>query len=291
MNRRGAESYQPYAVDWRFLPEPALLAKDFVRYYLTAALNGAAGLPFLRQLWAETVGRRTISAIISAKLLFIHVPKAAGTSVSQRLYGRNLPHYTAEFYFKTFPHALRGVPSFAILRDPVERAVSAFRYLRSGGTPLIAVDRYQLSRLRGLETFDSFVDFLHQNRTRILSLIGTIHPQSHFVCDPQGRVLVDRLCCLQGENGLPRELTDWLGLESLPRLNASEPTTVEVSPAARRKLLEIYSLDHQLFEAVSARGGFARSTELGLALSPQAQLETSEASVRETRRKLLRSSV
>ncbi len=124
---RPADTYIPYAIDWRFLPEPALLVKDAARHALAAASNAAALAPPTRGFWASTLGRRTFNAVTRAGRIFIHIPKTAGTSVCAGLYGRNLPHYTRSFYTAAYGSRIAALPSFSIVRDPVDRLHSAYR--------------------------------------------------------------------------------------------------------------------------------------------------------------------
>ena len=65
------------------------------------------------------------------KALFIHIPKAAGTSVSVALFGRGHGHLTARRYRFANKKKFNSYFKFTITRHPVGRFVSAFNYLKS----------------------------------------------------------------------------------------------------------------------------------------------------------------
>ena len=58
--------------------------------------------------------------------VFVHVPKNAGSSISRALYGRSLGHKTAQEMMAYNPKLFQELDSFAVLRDPLERAISAW---------------------------------------------------------------------------------------------------------------------------------------------------------------------
>ena len=244
---RGYSKYNPYAVDWRFLPEIALLAKDYVRHNVVYISNVAASKRTLSPLWLATVGRRTVKAIRSAQVLFIHIPKTGGTSISSCLYGKNLPHYTAKFYFDVFGPRLSNLPSFSIIRHPVERFVSAYKMAIAGGTDIVAYDRYDRFRLRGLSSIEYYVDFLFEHKASLLFLPRELREQVSFIQNAEGRVLVDRLFPLDCNRGLPKELGRWLGISHIPHLNVTGPRDIDVSQRAYHRILEIYCRDYQLY--------------------------------------------
>ena len=66
-------------------------------------------------------------------IVFIHVPKAAGTSISMALYGAAVGHRTLAEWQQLFPHSMSKVETMAVVRDPVARFVSAFNFLKAGG--------------------------------------------------------------------------------------------------------------------------------------------------------------
>ncbi len=197
------KAYRPYPVDWRFLPESVLLLKDTIRHFIVRADNGAACSRPLRKAWLYFLGRSTATAINQAGLLFIHIPKTAGTSISQRLYRRNLPHYTARFYQDVFRDEVSGVPCFSVLRDPVKRFLSAYKFIASGGSDVILACRYQRSRLhRYLYSPDALVDFLYANPA-LLRQTTSLIPQADFVLDSENRIMIDRLFAMDEADELP----------------------------------------------------------------------------------------
>jgi hypothetical protein len=241
------KKYNPYAVDWRFLPERALIVKDYVRHSIVSTSNTAARTKTLSALWLATMGRKTINAIKTAGFLFIHIPKTSGTSISACLYGRNLPHYTAEFYFDVFGQSVSMFPSFSIIRNPVERVVSAYKMAIFGGTDIVAYDRYARSKLRGLASLDHYVDFIFARRSSLSFLPKELREQVSFIEDREGRVLVDRLFPLGNSRGLPLELGQWLGIHHIPHLNATKEYEIDVSSDTRGKIVEIYHRDFRIY--------------------------------------------
>ena len=82
--------------------------------------------------------------------IFIHVPKNAGTTIEFILENRfkntndeagnekdllqpRSQHFTASEFQRQWPTKFALLPSFAILRDPVDRFISAFNYVSNGG--------------------------------------------------------------------------------------------------------------------------------------------------------------
>jgi hypothetical protein len=256
--QRLAGHYSPYAVDWRFLPDEILLVKDFLRYHLANGSNSLARTRILSPLWVATIGSNVAKAVKNAEILFVHIPKTGGTSISRVLYRRNLPHYTARFWHGTFGRTVAGLPSFAVIRHPVERLVSAYKMAVSGGTDIVAYSRYWRARLRGLESFDTFVDHVVESRAQPTALPADLWEQAEYVLDARGRVMVDRLFSLDARRGLPSELGRWLSIPAdLPHLNATPPLPLNVSSSARRKIGEIYQRDFQIYRHLVARGGVA----------------------------------
>ena len=69
----------------------------------------------------------------SRKALFIHIPKAAGTSVSVALFGESQchGHLMAKRYRFVNKKKFDAYFKFTITRHPVSRFISAFNYLKS----------------------------------------------------------------------------------------------------------------------------------------------------------------
>jgi Sulfotransferase family len=257
--RRSPESpahYAPYAVDWRrFLPEGFLYIKDVARFHLSNVSNTIARRPGLTRLWAASIGRRTISSIARAGILFIHVPKAGGTSISQCLYGRNLPHYSASFYRTVFPTETASLPSFATIRHPVERLLSAYAFYRAGGTDLVACDRHYRRGMGDLTSIEDFVDRVYTRRIDLAALPSTFHSQCDYIADGDGKILVDRLFSLDSRIGFSPELPRWLGRSRLPHINVTGSKDFAIGDASRRKVREIYARDFALYRALITKGG------------------------------------
>lgn len=164
------------------------------------------------------------------KCIFVHVPKAAGESVErafiddlgmageswrQLLLGANpypsngapyLSHLTASDFVK-----LQYIPqqmyddyfSFAVIRNPWARVVSTYRYL-----PIHTPFQYFVQHLLPQELWTRLYYF--------------VRPQTEFVCDDDGNVIVDRV--VRFENLLPEfyEVCDRVGLaHELPHVNDS----------------------------------------------------------------------
>jgi Sulfotransferase family len=238
--------FRPYPIDWRFLPEPVLVVKDTLRHVMVKTVFSAAHVKWLRPIWRRAAQSRILAPAQRAQRLFIHVPKTGGTSISSCLYHRNQPHLTAEFIFDLYGDAARSLPSFAVVRHPLDRLKSAYHFLKHGGTEIIAASRYEMRQVN-CACFDSFVGHLHDNPD-LMRHVLTLSPQHSYVCDAQGHVIVDHVFRMTSQ-GFSRRLIDWLGLPQLPRLNAGDYDKSAVHPATQRKVEQLYAADYELFES------------------------------------------
>jgi hypothetical protein len=140
--------------------------------------------------------RRRTPLWIRAGIVFVHVPRAAGTSFNQALYGQFMGHVPAVAIARWGSAAVKSLPSLAITRNPWDRLLSAYRFATRGrgvgGHYQAGVLRPAQYQIPAFASFQSFVkDWLvHRD---VSELDGIFQPQSAFVCDRRGRVLVDHV--------------------------------------------------------------------------------------------------
>lgn len=246
--------YRPHPVDWRFLPEKLLWVKDFIRHLIVKMVMAASSVRVIRPIWIRLVASGTINDIHRAGVLFIHIPKTAGTSICALLYDRNLPHFTADFYQRAMGTQLADVKSFAVVRHPIERFVSAYRFFMSGGSDIMLTSRYERAKFYSFDSFNDLVDFLLENRGR-LGFSPMFRKQVDYVLDGQGRILVDQLYPMEGETGLSQNLMKRIGVKNMPHLNRSRPCPITLNAATLDKLALIYEQDFALFWLAQSTNG------------------------------------
>jgi chondroitin 4-sulfotransferase 11 len=166
----------------------------------------------------------SMRAFRRAGLIFVHVPKTAGISISLAIYGRHFPHNTAADLKASFPYRFRSLPSFAVVRDPWERCASAWRFAVAGGgkgpfaIPILEAHRY---RTPCFSSFERFVEEWLPGRD-LMAEDHVFQPQHRFVADRRGRMIVTLVGRVERLGELETELSERLGRKVIfPRLNAS----------------------------------------------------------------------
>jgi hypothetical protein len=155
------------------------------------------------------------------RCLFVHVPKAAGTSVASCLFECKVGHITLRRYSLIFEaEAFREYFKFAVVRNPWDRLFSAFRYLK--GPECLELDRaWANAHLSGIDTFERFVlDWLPRNNVDI-SYVHLV-PQYRFLRLRGDAPAVDFLARFESLSQDFEHIRKRLGVEaSLSHLNRS----------------------------------------------------------------------
>jgi len=241
-NSQDFERYYAYRLNWEFLPEPLLLTKDYIRRNIVDIFTMASNNNITRPFISKIVDLNIKKTVLQSGKLFIHIPKNAGTSISQLLYGRNLPHFTMGFYQKVSPDIVTAVESFAVIRNPAERFLSSCKFILSKKTDAMLVDRLTMHNFRGCFTIMDFLDRLSRGD----DLIGTCLPfqkQSSYV-NVDGKMALDFLFSI--ENGYCSNIESYLG-RKMPMLNKTN-LDMEISNKEMKIIEEIYRDDFELFD-------------------------------------------
>lgn len=196
---------------------------------------------------------RVDHAVRQRNLIFVHVPRVAGTSIAQALYGQRCTRHHSIRYYKTVaPRFWATADSFAVLRDPFDRFASSYAFVRSGGTEtcrLSDVFVQQTARLRGVDDYLSFIE-----DRDALSLDFVMRPQSWFVCDLKtGAPLVKRLFLYGRDDAILSDFLKSHGVDKLLWLNPSIRNPLELSARQRRRIEKIYAQDFELVGALQYR--------------------------------------
>lgn len=192
---------------------------------------------------------RARRAWTSAAVVFVHIPKNAGVSISRALYGRTLDHYRATDINDRAPGLLEQVYSFAVLRDPLARAVSAYRFARAGATADMAVAEPHRYRTPAFDDFDTFVqEWLVEQH--LPDVDGIFRTQTSYV-EVAGRVAVRDLFRLPDLHVLTSALRE-RGHRDLviDHANASDRRiAVTISAESRELIRQVYREDYDLLAA------------------------------------------
>jgi hypothetical protein len=175
------------------------------------------------------------------KSIFIHIPKAAGTSVSTALYGYSVGHATISQLYEKDYKAARAYFKFTFVRDPLDRLLSTFRFFNSGGMH-IRDREFAEQHVRDLD-FTTFVRKLYESaeiREHLLLL-----PQMHFIATPDKRVLVNFIGRFENLDKDFAHVTKTIGLDAkLPHKNASRMADIAIDDETRKLVKDIYEIDY-----------------------------------------------
>ena len=117
--------------------------------------------------------------------IFFHIPKTAGISIRNALWGpRIAPHISALAIKETNPGDFRRCFTFAFVRNPWSRFVSAYEYLKKGGNP-----KWDASATARVNKYKSAKELLLSN-DKVLDWVH-LKPQWHWICNHDGKILVD----------------------------------------------------------------------------------------------------
>jgi hypothetical protein len=122
--------------------------------------------------------------------VYIHIPKAAGTSLNKAIYGRTLGHYTAYEIQSSFPTLFRKAFVFSFVRNPWDRILSAYRFAKVGKTDSMGMYRPEQYQIPEFENFERFLfEWLVKQDLNRADYV--FQPQSKFVFGKDKELLVD----------------------------------------------------------------------------------------------------
>ena len=184
------------------------------------------------------------------KLIFIHIPKTAGSSIlnaiGSPLNGRL--HIDYFQYYRSDINRFNEYIKFAVVRDPLDKLYSCYRYFINGGNQsdgdLVMKDLLA----NHCSDFDGFIANLVT--PSMMSQWNMLRPQCSYLCSKVGDVMVDVVLkyeTLDEDYEMLRERLTWLPQE-LEKINVSG--RFEEAPASIKtiKLVkELYDLDYKYF--------------------------------------------
>lgn len=224
-------------------------------YRYADLVEALAWRPLGRQLVNRLISPNLLRPFRKKNLIFIHIPKNAGTSIAESVFGYSFGHHTAQFYRTLDPDFFDATTSFAVLRDPIERFVSSYCDIANGGGEMVPLFPHW-GRVYG-DSIGDMERFIVAHR-RVLGqyakLDYVMRPQGEFVTDAEGAVIVSRIFVLGRHD---RELAEFLadhGVASLPQLNRTRKAPIILSASQERFVRELYASDFALIERVSACG-------------------------------------
>lgn len=186
-----------------------------------------------------------------AGIIYVHIPRTGGTSITNAIYGRPLGHLRAVDIRSLVPRTFASTPVFSIARNPWDRLVSAYHFTVQGGTDVAGVRNPNTYRSAPFRSFAAFVEEWLVDQT-LSTLDEVFHPQSIYVTDQTGGLIVD-YCGRFGDFGaLARYLSETLSRDIvIPTHNASRRKrdfhSYYETPALANIVGDLYSTDVTLF--------------------------------------------
>ena len=192
--------------------------------------------------------RRIPQEMRRRNLIFLHVPRAQGTSIAHALYGEHcIQHYSARYFKTVAPAFWKNAESFAVLRDPFDRFASSYAFVRSGGTQSSRLSDVFLDQTENIRSVDDYLSFIETRDA--FSLDFVMRPQSWFVSDLKtGLPLVKRLFLYGRDQGALAAYLRSHGVTRLPWLNRGVEMPLEFSSRQKARIQRLYAADFALVE-------------------------------------------
>lgn len=207
-----------------------------------------SGRRMLRERRAPETAEWLVARANATGLAFVHAARTAGTSVGHAIYGDSVEHWEAAELRELAPESFERWLKFSIVRDPIERFLSAFDYARRPMDTPDGLDRaYLVKRFMGEQPdVNRFVQRFAQPRfRRSIDSWYFFRRQCHYVLDSDGQLLVNRLVPFER---VSEDVPLIIG-HALPKLNAapgSRTRCQELSDASVAILKDFYAPDFAL---------------------------------------------
>ncbi|MCM2681485.1 sulfotransferase family 2 domain-containing protein [Echinimonas agarilytica] len=184
--------------------------------------------------------------------IFVHVPKAAGTSVLTALSkpGQQIrrDHCTAIDFLRADRKAFEASYKFAFVRHPVSRLYSAFQYLLTGGN---GTTDAQIAKTLN-DQYPTFELFVIQYLTpQMLHSHLLLRPQFAFLCDENLNIMVDYIGKFERLSGDFEVIQKRLKLsQGVPHVNKgkADKSKETISPEVIQRIQTLYQLDFEIFD-------------------------------------------
>lgn len=201
----------------------------------------------IRRLLGKTLFRQEMD---DKKVIFVHIPKAAGTSVCKAVFNSSdSSHYTARCFRSDNPKKFQSYYKFTVVRNPYERFCSAYNYIQNGGERLSAKDKH--FRDTFLINYADINDFAENGLTK--EEVGQrphFDSQHEYVYDNDSSTLiVDYVGRLENLDAFSEHLSE--KLNSTINVGHQNKTNnnrnvIELSEKAKKFVYEYYRKDFEL---------------------------------------------
>lgn len=198
---------------------------------------------------------------IKGNIIFIHIPKNAGTSISLSLGLENSCHSTAleirnELGYKDF----QGFFKFAVIRNPLSRFISLYNYARMDESYYHSSVNPKQAKYGKHQDYDILKD-ASLEQCALLLINGKLRhdkhwnqwkPQTTWICDEQENILIDFLIRFENLSSDFKTLRSKLDISNnLFDVNKSEvkkEDKVHVSSTVKEIISDYYASDFKLLK-------------------------------------------
>ncbi len=200
---------------------------------------------------------------IDSESVFIHIPKSAGVSFSVGLYGIALGHHSAHEYYTNNKSQWNNLFSFTVVRNPLDRFLSAYNFLKNGG-----INKYDKKFCYNYKLNETNINIFIEKFFKEMNL-KFIKPYIHFI--PQHKFILHKrkryslISKIYKFENLESEYTSIINdiklknskfnplVKMLPSINktkynlAQQTYKDEITEDNIRKIKDFYYLDYQMF--------------------------------------------
>jgi hypothetical protein len=178
---------------------------------------------------------------------FVHIPKSAGSSVSLSLFGYQVGHLTYEDIFYLNKSKAKKYFSFTFVRNPIDRFVSAYAFLKAGGMN----ERDLMFSKENLLAYNDINEFVFDLTSEMIESHLHFMPQYKFLCSdasiyPQVK-FIGRFENIENDF---EYITKKLDIKAkLQEINTTDKSSANVTLTKKsmEKLQRLYSIDYYLF--------------------------------------------
>ena len=188
-----------------------------------------------------------LSLFLEKKCLFFHIPKTAGISISNSIYGDiKWGHRTVNYYKSYYgDEVFNSLYKFCFVRNPYDRLFSAYTFLKKGGIN----DQDLAFSEKHLNEYLDFEDFVLRGLEK-KEIMEWVHfrPQHTFVCDDNDKMVMDFVGKMENINEDFSYLCKQINVNvELKKLNMSSVKKNDFSDNIKSIIKSKYQKDFTLF--------------------------------------------